>query len=305
MQPEPAASCSVTLRSTARRRRDSRARPREAIVLSLIDPALWSRRPRLEVRRNSTEPYRTLQSTFANGKLRAKMDRGSASKIDIRVTASDNAGNVTQGNPTRLTATSAKVGRRFRGVRSGRVKIPFGRRATLRGRLTLSAGQSLAGQTVLATSAVRKQRRKDEVGRHGHHRPPRPLLAQGPCGPEPHVPPRLCWLRRRTRHRPRRLCPRAGLEHDPRLPDAPRRRPGPLLRAPAQPRTTHPRPRPRAGPPGPRSAASGARSRTPARTARAAGTSPTASAAARGLPDPRPHPQAVGLPLRARLLAQR
>ena len=61
----------------------------------------------------------------------------------MRVTVRDNAGNVAQGNPTRLSATSAKVGRRFRRVRSGRVKIPFGRRATLRGRLTLSAGQSL------------------------------------------------------------------------------------------------------------------------------------------------------------------
>ena len=56
-----------------------------------------------------------------------------------------------------MTATSAKVGRRFRKVRSGRVRIPFGRSATLRGRLTLSAGQSFAGQTIVATSAVRKR----------------------------------------------------------------------------------------------------------------------------------------------------
>ncbi len=127
------------------------------IVLNLSDPVSGVAATSVEVRRNSTEPYRTLKSTFANGKLRATMDRGSASKIDIRVTASDNAGNVTQGNPTRLTATSAKVGRRFRGVRSGRVKIPFGRRATLRGRLTLSAGQALAGQAVVATAAIRKK----------------------------------------------------------------------------------------------------------------------------------------------------
>ena len=85
------------------------------------------------------------------------LDRGSASRVDMRVTVRDNAGNVTQGNPTRLSATSAKVGRRFRRVRSGRVKIPFGRRATLRGRLTLSAGQAYAGQTIVATSAVRRR----------------------------------------------------------------------------------------------------------------------------------------------------
>ena len=127
------------------------------IVLNLSDATSGVASAAVEVRRNSTKPYRTLKSSLANGKLRATMDRGSASRIDIRVTASDNAGNVTQGNPTRLTATSAKVGRRFRGVHSGRVNIPFGRRATLRGRLTLSAGQSLAGQTIVATSAVRKK----------------------------------------------------------------------------------------------------------------------------------------------------
>ena len=180
------------------------------------------------------------------------------------------------------SATSAKVGRRFRKVRSGRVKIPFGRRATLRGRLTLSAGQSLR----------RPNDRRDVGGPQeaapvakaagtADHRPPRPLLAQGSRRPEPHVPPRVRWLRRRARHRSRRLRARAGVEHDPRLAHAPRRRPRPLLRPPAQPRPAHPRPRPRAGPPGPRARASGARSRTPARTARAAGTSATASAAAR------------------------
>ena len=75
----------------------------------------------------------------------------------MRVTVRDAAGNVTQGNPTRLSATSAKIGRRFRKVRSGRVKVPFGRVARLRGRLTLSAGQSFAGQTIVATATVRRR----------------------------------------------------------------------------------------------------------------------------------------------------
>jgi hypothetical protein len=133
-----------------------RARGR-TIVLSLTDNASGVAGATLEVRRNSTEPYRTLSANVANGRLRATLDRGSASRIDMRVTVRDAAGNVTQGNPTRLTATSAKVGRRFRRVRSGRVKIPFGRRAILRGRLTLSAGQSYGGQTIVATAAVRRR----------------------------------------------------------------------------------------------------------------------------------------------------
>ena len=94
---------------------------------------------------------------IVNGKLRAKLDRGRASRIDMRVTVRDVAGNVTRGNPTRLAATSAKIGRRFRKVRSGRVTVPFGRVATLRGRLALSAGQSFAGQTIVATATVRRR----------------------------------------------------------------------------------------------------------------------------------------------------
>ena len=126
------------------------------IVLSLTDNASGVAGATLEVRGKSTEPYRTLPAKLVNGRLSAKLDRGNASHIDMRVTVHDAAGNVTQGNPTRLSATSAKVGRRFRRVRSGRVKVPFGRAATLRGRLTLSAGQSFAGQTITATATVRR-----------------------------------------------------------------------------------------------------------------------------------------------------
>jgi hypothetical protein len=74
----------------------------------------------------------------------------------MRVTVRDNAGNVTQGNPTRLAVTSARIGRHSRRVRSGRVKVPFGRPARLRGRLTLPGGHAFAGQTIVATAAVRR-----------------------------------------------------------------------------------------------------------------------------------------------------
>jgi hypothetical protein len=128
------------------------------VVLSVSDAASGLAEATLQVRRNSSEPYRTPKTTFKNGRLRATLDRHNASKMELRVTARDNAGNIAQGTPTRLTATSAKVGRRFRRVRSGRVKVPFGRAATLRGRLTLSASQSFSGQTIAATASVRKRR---------------------------------------------------------------------------------------------------------------------------------------------------
>jgi hypothetical protein len=129
----------------------------KTIVIAVTDATSGIASAGIEVRKNSTEPYRTLASNTQNGRLTAKLDRGRASRVDMRVTVRDLAGNITQGNPTRLSATSAKVGRRFRKVRSGRVKVPFGRVATLRGRLTLSAGQSFAGQTIVATAAVRRR----------------------------------------------------------------------------------------------------------------------------------------------------
>jgi hypothetical protein len=133
-----------------------RARGRK-IVLGVRDATSGVASAGIEIRNRSTEPYRAIKSTLRGGKLRATLDAGNAGKTDVRVTVRDNAGNVTRGNPTRLSATSAKVGRRFRRVRSGRVKVPFGRSATLRGRLTLSAGQPFAGQTVTATSTVRRR----------------------------------------------------------------------------------------------------------------------------------------------------
>ena len=84
----------------------------------------------------------------------------------MRVTVRDAAGNVAQGAPTRLTTTSAKFGRRTRKVRSGRVKVPFGRTARLRGRLTRSASQALAGQTIVATADGPPSRRAHQ-GRPG------------------------------------------------------------------------------------------------------------------------------------------
>jgi hypothetical protein len=143
------------------------------IVLKVSDPASGLARARLEVRRHGNEAYRTLTATIKTGKLRAKVDKGKAAKLDMRLTLRDNAGNVARGNPTRLTATRARVGHRFHNVRAGGLKLPFGRAARLRGRLTLSAGQSFAGQMIVATARVRKKGAKTRLAgtattnRHG------------------------------------------------------------------------------------------------------------------------------------------
>jgi hypothetical protein len=137
------------------------------IVLAVKDPASGVASTSVAVRNHPTDPYRPLKSTFTNGTLRATLDQGLASRVDIRVTVADNAGNVSAGNPTRLSTTSAKVGRVLHRVRGGRVRIPFGRNAKLRGRLSLSTGGSLASQTVFASSTVRKKRSKSVAAGSG------------------------------------------------------------------------------------------------------------------------------------------
>ena len=171
----------------------------------------------------------------------------------MRVTVTDDAGNVAQGNPTRLSATSAKVGRRFRRSVPGRVKVPFGRRASCAADSRSPPANHSPGQTIVATVRDPPPRRAAHPAGTAVDGPPRPLLDQGARRPEPHLSPRLRRLRRRARRRPRRFGPRARLEHDPRVAHAPLRpRPRALQRPPAHAWPAYPGPRPLPRPPGPR-----------------------------------------------------
>ena len=198
------------------------------------DPASGVASTSVAVRNHPTDPYRTLPSTFANGTLRATLDTGVASRVDIRVRVADNAGNVSEGNPTRLSATSAKVGRRLHRVRGGRVRIPFGRKAKLRGRLSLSTGGSLGRPDGRRDLDGAEEGLQDRGGRERDHRSARPLLDQRPGGAEPGLPPRVRRRPRGARDRARALGPRAGVEHDQGVTHAAVRRPRPLLRPPAR-----------------------------------------------------------------------
>jgi hypothetical protein len=110
----------------------------------------------IAVRNSSAEPYRGLITTMRNGRLTARLDRGRMARTDVRVTVRDNAGNQAAGLPPKITLTGARVRGRARSVRSNRVRVPFGRRVVLRGRLTLSAGQPVAGAGVRVVSRVRR-----------------------------------------------------------------------------------------------------------------------------------------------------
>ena len=115
-------------------------------------------------------------------------------------------------------------------------EIPFGRKAKLRGRLSLSTGGSLAGQTVVATSTVRKKGSRTVAAgsgitdRHGRY------SISVPAGPSRSLPPGVRRRPRGARDRARPLGPRAGVEHDQGVTHPAVRRPRPLLRPPARPR---------------------------------------------------------------------
>ena len=98
-----------------------------SIVIAVSDAASGVASVGIEVRNNSTEPYRTLP---VHGRERHAPREARPRPCLPRRHSRDrprHGGQRRQGNPTRLTATSAKVGRRFRKVRSGRVRVPFGR----------------------------------------------------------------------------------------------------------------------------------------------------------------------------------
>jgi hypothetical protein len=128
-------------------------RPRNRrIVVRVSDPASGFAAGQILVRQGSAEPYRPLATTLSRGALRARLDRGSPARTDVRVIVRDNAGNEANGLPARLTLTGARSGKRALRLRGGLLRVRFGRPATLRGKLTLSAGQPLVGVPITALS---------------------------------------------------------------------------------------------------------------------------------------------------------
>jgi hypothetical protein len=131
-------------------------RPRgRTIVIGAKDEASGIAGGQILVRNGPTEDFRPLPTTLANGALTAPLDRGRPSRVDVRVSVADVAGNTATGAPPRLRLTSVRIGHRTKRVRRSRVRIPFGRSALVRGRLTLSAGQPLAGVPIAVTGTPR------------------------------------------------------------------------------------------------------------------------------------------------------
>ena len=104
----------------------------------------------IEVRSRPSEPFRALPTTLAEGRLTARLDRGSASRVGIRITVTDNAGNVTSGQ---LNQMSVRVG--GRSLRGGAASIGYGRTARIAGRLLTRDDQPIASQPISIESTPR------------------------------------------------------------------------------------------------------------------------------------------------------
>jgi hypothetical protein len=127
----------------------SRASSR-SITVTASDTASGVAGGTISIRNSRSEPFRALPTTFAKGRLTAKLDRGSASRVGISVSVSDNAGNVTAGQ---LSEMSLRVGgRRLRG---GAASVGYSRRAAFSGRLETRDGVPLAGQAVAVEQTSR------------------------------------------------------------------------------------------------------------------------------------------------------
>ena len=112
----------------------------------------------IEVRDGNPPAYRPLPTRLEGGRLIATLDRGDASRIGLRVTARDAAGNAStaEGLPTRITATSARVGKRTKAIRGGRLRPSARQRVTIRGVLKGVEGTPLAGRRITVSASLRR-----------------------------------------------------------------------------------------------------------------------------------------------------
>jgi hypothetical protein len=91
------------------------------------------------------------------GRTTARYGSIPARHLLLRVTAQDRAGNVRtdDGRPSAIAFPPARVGTGTRRVAHDRLRVPFGRSVTLRGRLVDAAGHGLAGRALTATATIR------------------------------------------------------------------------------------------------------------------------------------------------------
>jgi hypothetical protein len=117
------------------------------IRVRLADGASGVASGAIEVRDSTGAPFRPLPTTLTGSTLTANLDRGRASRIGIRVSAADNAGNAIAGQLVEMTLSH---------VRRGRVSLRYNRGVTIRGRLRTRDGVTVTGQPIQVEQTVRQ-----------------------------------------------------------------------------------------------------------------------------------------------------
>jgi hypothetical protein len=117
------------------------------IRVRLADGASGVANGGIEVRDSTGAPFRPLPSTLNGSRLTATLDRGRASRIGIRVSAADNAGNAIAGQLVEMTLSH---------VRRGRVSLRYNRGVTISGRLRTRDGVTVTGQAIQVEQTIRQ-----------------------------------------------------------------------------------------------------------------------------------------------------
>jgi hypothetical protein len=126
------------------------------IAAVVSDPASGLQGGLIEVRSKRDGAFTALRTTLRNGRLTATVPRSmSPSKVGIRVTVSDRAGNSVSSLVTSMSL-STRIGKRSRKVQNARANVPYGRGVTVLGRLTTTDGAPIPNQVVVLHGVLRQ-----------------------------------------------------------------------------------------------------------------------------------------------------
>jgi hypothetical protein len=128
------------------------------ITLSASDALSGVKSGQIEIRAKQDAPFTPLTTTLRGGKLRATVPKGKRpSDFGIRVTVTDNAGNVAAGQLTTMSLNT-RLGKHLSKVRNASARVPYKHDVVVTGRLTTIDGVPLGGQAISVVSTLRQSR---------------------------------------------------------------------------------------------------------------------------------------------------
>lgn len=128
------------------------------VTLSATDKLSGVKAGQIEVRAKKDAPFTPLATILKRGRLKATVAKGKTpSDFGIRVSATDNAGNVTAGQLTTMTLNTRR-NKHLKKVRNASATVPYNHDVVVTGRLTTVDGVPLGGQAISVVSTLRQSR---------------------------------------------------------------------------------------------------------------------------------------------------